>query len=85
MRVRSYHLRVQARYSMLIEPAIYLQMLIGEFELAGGHLVVRDFQSVSQLLALPDWTRFAFSHGLRPCFSSGPFCRNCPAWTGTVF
>jgi D-amino-acid oxidase len=42
----------ERRYSMLIEPAIYLQALISDFELAGGRIVVRDFQSTSEVLAL---------------------------------
>lgn len=43
---------VQRRYSMLIEPAIYLQTMIGDFQLSGGRIVVREFQSVSQVSAL---------------------------------
>jgi len=40
------------RYSMLIEPAIYLQALIADFQLSGGRIVVREFQSMSQVMAL---------------------------------
>jgi glycine/D-amino acid oxidase-like deaminating enzyme len=43
---------VRRRYSMLIEPAIYLQALIRDFQLSGGHIVVREFQASSQLLGL---------------------------------
>lgn len=43
---------VQRRYSMLIEPAIYLQALIGDFQLSGGRILVREFQSLSQVMAL---------------------------------
>ncbi len=42
----------QRRYSMLIEPAIYLQAMILDFQSAGGRIVVREFRSVSEVLAL---------------------------------
>jgi D-amino-acid oxidase len=40
------------RYTMLIEPAIYLNALIRDFELAGGKIVIRSFESSSQVLGL---------------------------------
>ena len=43
---------VLRRYSMLIEPAIYLQAMIADFQLSGGRIIVRDFQSLSQVMAL---------------------------------
>ncbi len=43
---------VLRRYSMLIEPAIYLQAMIGDFQLSGGHIVVRDFHEAGELLGL---------------------------------
>ena len=43
---------VQRKHSMLIEPAIYLQAMIADFQLAGGHIVVRDFHAVSEVMAL---------------------------------
>lgn len=43
---------VQRRYSMLIEPAIYLNALIRDFELAGGKIVIREFHTASELTGL---------------------------------
>ncbi|MDR3702394.1 MAG: FAD-dependent oxidoreductase [Candidatus Sulfopaludibacter sp.] len=43
---------VQRRYSMLIEPAIYLQAMIADFQSGGGRIAVREFRSVSEILAL---------------------------------
>jgi glycine/D-amino acid oxidase-like deaminating enzyme len=40
------------RWSMLIEPAIYLTALIRDFELAGGRIVIRDFEAREELTAL---------------------------------
>lgn len=40
------------RYSMLIEPAIYLSALMRDFVTAGGRIVVREFAGASELLAL---------------------------------
>jgi D-amino-acid oxidase len=40
------------RYSMLIEPAIYLQAMIGDFQLGGGRIMIREFQSMAQVMAL---------------------------------
>ena len=37
---------------MLIEPAVYLQALIRDFQLGGGRILVRDFRSASEVLAL---------------------------------
>ena len=43
---------VRRRYSMLIEPAIYLNALIRDFHLAGGKIVIREFHSARDLTAL---------------------------------
>ncbi len=43
---------VRRRDSMLIEPAIYLQALIADFQLSGGRIVVRDFHSVNEVMVL---------------------------------
>jgi D-amino-acid oxidase len=42
------------RYSMLIEPAIYLNALLGDFFAAGGRVVVRDFSSAGELAVLSE-------------------------------
>ncbi|HUB79896.1 MAG TPA: FAD-dependent oxidoreductase [Bryobacteraceae bacterium] len=43
---------VHRRDSMLIEPAIYLNALIRDFELAGGRIVIREFGSPREVAAL---------------------------------
>jgi hypothetical protein len=40
------------RYSMLIEPAIYLNALLRDYELAGGKIVIREFRSARELTGL---------------------------------
>jgi len=40
------------RYSMLIEPAIYLNALMRDFLLAGGRLAVREFRATEELASL---------------------------------
>jgi glycine/D-amino acid oxidase-like deaminating enzyme len=40
------------RQSMLIEPAIYLNALIQDFYVAGGHVVVREFSESRDLMGL---------------------------------
>ena len=42
----------ERRYSMLIEPAVYLQALIRDFPLGGGRILVREFRSAGEVLAL---------------------------------
>jgi glycine/D-amino acid oxidase-like deaminating enzyme len=42
------------RTSMLIEPAIYLNALLRDFELAGGRVEVREFASPREVSALPE-------------------------------
>jgi glycine/D-amino acid oxidase-like deaminating enzyme len=42
------------RYSMLIEPAIYLNALLRDFELAGGRVEVRELASPREVAALPE-------------------------------
>ncbi len=43
---------VRRRHSMLIEPAIYLQAMIADFQLAGGRIVVREMHSTGEVSAL---------------------------------
>jgi D-amino-acid oxidase len=43
---------VYQRYTMLIEPAIYLNALVRDFHLAGGRIAIREFASASDLMAL---------------------------------
>ncbi len=40
------------RYSMLIEPATYLNTLMGDFFTAGGRIVVREFAEARELMSL---------------------------------
>ena len=40
------------RYSMLIEPAIYLSALMRDFFVAGGRIVVREFTEARELMSL---------------------------------
>jgi D-amino-acid oxidase len=42
------------RYSMLIEPAIYLNALLREFFIAGGRIVVREFAEARELMTLTE-------------------------------
>jgi len=49
---------VDRRYSMLIEPAIYLAELIRDFEIAGGRIVVREFHGREDVAALSEGTVF---------------------------
>lgn len=42
------------RYSMLIEPAIYLDALLRDFFAAGGRIEVRDFTAPRDIAALPE-------------------------------
>ena len=46
------------RHSMLIEPAPYLTALIRDFHLAGGHIVIRTFDSTRDLAGLPETLLF---------------------------
>ncbi|HTS27815.1 MAG TPA: FAD-dependent oxidoreductase [Bryobacteraceae bacterium] len=43
---------VYQRYSMLIEPAIYLNALIRDYQLSGGRIVIREFQAREELMTL---------------------------------
>jgi D-amino-acid oxidase len=43
---------VHRKYSMLIEPAIYLNSLVRDFELAGGKIVLRELHSLGEVAAL---------------------------------
>jgi len=40
------------RYSMLIEPAIYLNALLRDYFIAGGKMVVREFSEARELMSL---------------------------------
>ena len=42
------------RYSMLIEPAIYLNALLRDFFIAGGRVAIRDFKSREELAGIPE-------------------------------
>jgi D-amino-acid oxidase len=43
---------VYRRHSMLIEPAIYLNALTRDFQIAGGRIVIREFATARDLTAL---------------------------------
>jgi D-amino-acid oxidase len=45
---------VYQRYSMLIEPAIYLGALIRDFHLSGGHIVIRNFETAADVQSLSE-------------------------------
>jgi glycine/D-amino acid oxidase-like deaminating enzyme len=45
-------LYARKRYSMLIEPAIYLDALVRDFLIAGGRIVIREFHAVDEVAAL---------------------------------
>ncbi|HEX6559146.1 MAG TPA: FAD-dependent oxidoreductase [Longimicrobiales bacterium] len=47
---------VRRYYSMLIEPATFLNTLLDEFQLHGGRIAVRQFDDVRQLAGLPERT-----------------------------
>jgi D-amino-acid oxidase len=49
---------VERRYSMLIEPAIYLNALIRDFQLSGGKIAVREFRAIEEVLALKEQVVF---------------------------
>jgi glycine/D-amino acid oxidase-like deaminating enzyme len=46
--------RVERYWSMLIEPAIYLNALVRDFLMAGGRIVIRQFQDIRSVLALQE-------------------------------
>jgi D-amino-acid oxidase len=45
-------LYARKRYSMLIEPSIYLNALVRDFQIAGGRIVIRDFHAPEEIAAL---------------------------------
>ena len=45
-------LYARKRYSMLIEPAIYLNALVRDFQIAGGRIVIREFRAPEEIAAL---------------------------------
>jgi glycine/D-amino acid oxidase-like deaminating enzyme len=46
--------RTRVRFSMLIEPPVYLNALLRDYQLAGGRVQIRDFQNVSEVLSLAE-------------------------------
>ena len=46
--------RVERFWSMLIEPPIYLNALLRDYLLAGGKIVIREFQTIRAVLALKE-------------------------------
>jgi glycine/D-amino acid oxidase-like deaminating enzyme len=44
--------------TMLIEPSIYLSALLRDFYIAGGRVVVKDFQSREEIMRLPETVVF---------------------------
>ncbi|MGI8959694.1 MAG: FAD-dependent oxidoreductase [Bryobacteraceae bacterium] len=46
--------RAERFWSMLIEPPIYLNALLRDYLLAGGKIVIREFQNMQAVLALKD-------------------------------
>src|SRR5215469_11387430 len=42
------------RYSMLIEPAIYLNALVRDFQIAGGRIVIREFRGPEEITGLAE-------------------------------
>jgi D-amino-acid oxidase len=60
------------KYSMLIEPAIYLNALTRDYQLAGGRIVVREFRSVRELAGLRETLIFNCTGlGARTLFGDG--------------
>jgi glycine/D-amino acid oxidase-like deaminating enzyme len=45
-------LYARKRFSMLIEPAIYLNALVRDFQIAGGRIVIREFHAPEEIPAL---------------------------------
>lgn len=45
-------LYARRRYSMLIEPAIYLNALVRDFQISGGRIVIREFHALDEVAAL---------------------------------
>jgi glycine/D-amino acid oxidase-like deaminating enzyme len=45
-------LYARKRYSLLIEPAIYLDALVRDFQIAGGRIVIREFHAPEEISAL---------------------------------
>jgi len=46
------------RYSMLIEPAIYLNAMIRDFQAAGGRIVIQEFRAMEELMMLREAVLF---------------------------
>jgi D-amino-acid oxidase len=47
-------LYARKRYSILIEPAIYLNALVRDFLIAGGRVVIREFHSLEEVATLSE-------------------------------
>ena len=45
---------VRRRWTMRFEPGVYLNAILRDFRLAGGRVVVREFESADQLLSLDE-------------------------------
>ena len=45
---------VNRRYTMLIEPSVYLPAVLSDFCVRGGKVIVRNFQSLAAILRLPE-------------------------------
>lgn len=50
------HAHVRRFDTMMIEPSIYLSAVLDDFRLAGGKVVVRAFEAVEAIVALPERT-----------------------------
>jgi D-amino-acid oxidase len=60
------------RQSMLIEPAIYLNALLRDFQIAGGKVVVRGFVSAAELTGLSETVLYNCTGlGARELFADG--------------
>ena len=46
----------QEVYAMMIDPTVYLQEVVNDFYLAGGKIVIRNFNDLGDILALPEST-----------------------------
>jgi glycine/D-amino acid oxidase-like deaminating enzyme len=63
---------VYRRMSMLIEPAIYLNALLRDFELAGGRVEVRELANPHEVASLPEKLAFNCTGlGARALFADG--------------
>jgi hypothetical protein len=65
---------VHWRYSMLTEPAVYLNALMRDFPTAQGNLAVREFRDTRELVSLREPLLFNLQRSMRakpfPCVSA---------------